>query len=81
MEMGSKKEVKAIEPKGEVYECPSCGYHDGFHISFRWDPEGKEGEIHLVCPNCHSRFRIGWWIPNPSKAEENRMSGLNIHSY
>ena len=66
MEMGSKKEVQSIEPQGEVYQCPSCGYQDGFHISFKWDQE-KDGEIYLICPNCHSRFRIGWKIKNPSQ--------------
>jgi len=66
MEMGSKKEVEVIETKGEVYECPSCGYQDGFHVSFKWDSGGSKAEIYLICPNCHSRFRIGWMIPNPS---------------
>jgi len=41
MEMGSKKEVQSIEPQGEVYRCPSCGYEDGFHISFKWDQDER----------------------------------------
>ena len=60
MEMGSKREVKQIEPKGDLYECPSCGYEDGFHVSIRWNHEASEGEVYLICPNCHSRFRVGW---------------------
>lgn len=60
MEMGAKKEVGRLARSGEVYVCPSCGYEDGFHVSFRFRDEGGEAEIYLICPNCHSRFRIGW---------------------
>ena len=62
MEMGSKTEIKPIEPKGEIYKCPACGYEDGFHVSFRWNQGGSEGEVYLICPSCHSRFRMGWTI-------------------
>jgi len=65
MEMGSKKEIGRIEPQGEIYKCPSCGYQDGFHVSFRWNQEVSEGEVYLICPNCHSRFRMGWMISIP----------------
>ena len=65
MEMGSKKEIVTIEPKGEIYKCPSCGYEDGFHLSFQWDQEGWNGEVYLICPNCHRRFRMGWQISMP----------------
>ena len=63
MEMGSKKEVNIIEPQGEVYQCPSCGYQDGFHISFKWNQDDSEGEIYLIC--------IGWKIKSPSQKEGN----------
>ncbi len=59
MVMGSKKKINTIKPQGELYKCPSCGYKDGFHVSFKWKKNGSNGEIFLICPNCHSRFRIG----------------------
>jgi len=74
MEMGSKKEVKHIEPKGEIYKCPSCGYEDGFHVSFRGNQEGSEGEVYLICPNCHSRFRTGWKITIPQTTGKGGLS-------
>jgi len=62
MVMGSKTKVKRIEPHGEIYKCPSCSYQDGFHVSFRWNQKTSEGEVYLICPNCHKRFRLGWKI-------------------
>ena len=62
MEMGSKKEGVPIERQGELYQCPSCGYTDGFHVSFRWNPKEDRAEVYLICPNCHGRFRMGWKI-------------------
>ena len=62
MEMGSNKEILRIEPQGEIYKCPSCGYQDGFHLSFRMSPGTSEGEVYLICPSCHSLFRMGWKI-------------------
>jgi len=81
MEMGSTQKVGIIETKGEVYQCPSCGYQDGFHTSFKWDQEGSHGEIYLICPNCHGRFRTGWRVPNPSKEEKSGMTWFDMHSY
>jgi predicted RNA-binding Zn-ribbon protein involved in translation (DUF1610 family) len=78
-EMGSKKEISTIELRGEVYQCPSCGYTDGFHVAFRWDAE--EGEIYLICPNCHSRFRTGWKVKHPLKEWKSGMSEFEIHSF
>ena len=62
MEMGTKEKIIRIEPKGEVFACPACDYKDGFHVSFSWIEETSEGDIFLICPNCHRRFRIGWKI-------------------
>ena len=62
MEMGSKKEIRKIEVQGEIYECPSCGYQDGFHVSFQFEQKTSRGEVYLICPSCHTRFRIGWKI-------------------
>lgn len=60
MEMGSKDTIAAIEPEGEIYRCPNCSYTDGFHVSFKVIPDTHKADIYLICPNCHSRFRISW---------------------
>ncbi len=62
MVMGSKKKVKGLKAQGELYKCPSCDYQDGFHVSFKWGKKSLDGEIFLICPNCQSRFRLGWNI-------------------
>lgn len=62
MEMGSKSEIAGIKPEGEVYRCPACGYTDGWHVSFKAGASGRDAEIILICPNCHSRFRVGWQV-------------------
>jgi len=62
MEMGSSQEIEVLEARGEIYACPSCGYTDGFHVSFRWNEGASEGEVYLICPSCHRRFRMGWQI-------------------
>jgi len=62
MVMGSKKGIKGLQAQGELHECPSCGYQDGFHVSFLWGKKSGKGEVYLICPNCHSRFRLGWNI-------------------
>jgi DNA-directed RNA polymerase subunit M/transcription elongation factor TFIIS len=68
MEMGSKKRINRLKAQGELYKCPSCGYEDGFHVSFQWRKRSLHGEIFLICPNCHSRFRLGWNISIPKTA-------------
>ena len=45
MEMGAEKEIERLEPKGEIYRCPSCGYEDGFHVSFRFGQKNAGGEV------------------------------------
>ena len=60
MEMGSRDKVQDIKPEGEIYTCPSCGYTDGFHVSFKVAGNTQKADIYLICPNCHSRFRISW---------------------
>jgi uncharacterized C2H2 Zn-finger protein len=62
MEMGAEKEIERLDPTGEVYRCPSCGYEDGFHVSFRFESKRAAGEVYLICPSCHKRFRPGWKI-------------------
>ena len=62
MVMGSSKEIGRIEPKGEIYVCPACGYTDGFHVSFLFKEENSDAEVYLICPKCHSRFKIGWKV-------------------
>lgn len=60
MEMGSRAKVEKIEPEGEIYTCLGCGYTDGFHVSFKVTDNTRKAEIYLICPNCHSRFRLSW---------------------
>ena len=79
MEMGSKKEVRHIEAKGEMYKCPSCGYEDGFHVSFSWNQEASEGEVYLICPNCHSRFRLGWKIEMSQRSDKRGLSPSDFY--
>jgi uncharacterized C2H2 Zn-finger protein len=62
MVMGSKKKIKGLKAQGELYMCPSCDYQDGFHVAFKWGKRSSDGEIFLICPNCRSRFRLGWNI-------------------
>jgi len=61
MEMGSNENIETIKPEGEIYQCPSCQYTDGFHISFKMNGAQK-AEIILICPNCHRRFQIGFKV-------------------
>jgi len=61
MPMGASK-VESIVPKGELYACPACGYKDGFHVSFKTSGSGGDAEICLICPECHKRFKLGWYI-------------------
>jgi transcription initiation factor IIE alpha subunit len=62
MEMGTDKNIETISPEGEIYICPACGYKDGFHVSFKMIPDAVKAEIYLICPNCHSRFKLGWQV-------------------
>lgn len=60
MTMGGKEEIWDVTPEDEFYKCPACGYSDGFHVAFKMAPNDTKGEIVLICPQCHKRFRIGW---------------------
>ena len=62
MEMGSEKEIERIQLPEELYRCPSCGYSDGFHVSFKKGKTDRKAEVYLICPQCHSRFRMGWKV-------------------
>jgi uncharacterized C2H2 Zn-finger protein len=62
MEMGTGEEISRIQPEGEIFACPACGYTDGFHVSFCLSEPASGGEIYLICPSCHRRFRIGWKV-------------------
>jgi hypothetical protein len=55
-----KATVMKIDRKEDMSVCPSCGYEDGFHVSFHTPDRSKTSEVILICPNCHKRFRIGW---------------------
>jgi hypothetical protein len=60
MVMGSNNNMGMIKPEGEIYTCPKCAYTDGFHVSFKVAESNRKAEIILICPNCHSRFQLGW---------------------
>jgi DNA-directed RNA polymerase subunit M/transcription elongation factor TFIIS len=62
MEMGTRNKVGTIKPEGEIYTCPTCGYTDGFHVSFNVIKTDRRAEIFLICPNCHNRFKLGWHV-------------------
>ena len=51
-------EARKVEVKDELHACPSCGYKDGFHVSFR--RQGGSLRIILICPQCSARFDIDW---------------------
>ncbi|MDX1775194.1 MAG: hypothetical protein R3297_01285 [Desulfobulbales bacterium] len=57
-----KDMIATIEPRGEIYTCPACGYTDGFHVSFKVHENNKDADICLICPNCHSRYELGWQV-------------------
>ncbi len=62
MSMGSKEGIEPIKPEGEIYTCPTCGYSDGFHVSFDIKQGADTGDVVLICPACHARFRLGWSV-------------------
>ena len=62
--MGKKTtdDITRIKREGDVRRCPTCGYNDGFHVSFQIEGSSKEGLVILICPNCHQRFQMGWKV-------------------
>ncbi|HUH78990.1 MAG TPA: hypothetical protein VLY83_03755 [Methanoregula sp.] len=65
-------EIRYLNVEGEFRVCPECGYTRGFHASFLDLSPGKDYPVKstkrvfrviLVCPDCGSRFDIGWKIP------------------
>ena len=67
--MNSKrnKEIQTIKPEGEISTCPVCGYGDGFHVSFQLAENYTDGQIILICPDCHNRFKLGWPVKLENK--------------
>ena len=62
MEMGASDKVGTIKPECEIYTCPTCGYTDGFHVSFKVAETKGKADMYLICPNCHSRFKLDWHV-------------------
>ena len=62
MEKKSSDDITALTPEGNIRRCPVCGYNDGFHVSFQFDDNSKQGSVILICPDCHSRFDMGWKV-------------------
>jgi len=51
-------DIEQVEVKDEFRTCPSCGYKDGFHVSFVPKETGKL-KLVLICPSCSARYDIG----------------------
>lgn len=62
MENELQDKIESISPEGEIRICPACGYRDGFHVSFLPPDNKGNSEIILICPRCHRRFRVGWYV-------------------
>jgi transposase-like protein len=52
-----ENEINVLEMEEEFRVCPSCGYEDGFHSSFK--KEGNTTKWLFICPSCHKVFDIG----------------------
>ncbi len=62
MELNADPPIQAIKAEGEISTCPTCGYRDGFHVSFQIAANRSDGHIILICPDCHHRFQLGWQV-------------------
>jgi len=60
MGKGNRKPVEKLPLKKEISNCPACDYKDGFHVSFNLEDNSRTGIIILICPQCSSRFSVGW---------------------
>ena len=59
--MAVPPEIQKSDPGDDFHRCPNCGYARGFHCSFLRVAEGSDRyRIVLVCPECGTRFDIGW---------------------
>jgi len=59
--MAVSPEIRKSDPGEDFHRCPNCGYSRGFHCSFARAAEGSARyRIILICPECGTRFDIGW---------------------
>jgi len=59
--MALSPEIRRSDPGDDFHRCPNCGYSRGFHCSFARAAEGSARyRIILICPECGTRFQIGW---------------------
>ncbi|MFH1861994.1 MAG: hypothetical protein ABH878_04195 [bacterium] len=65
--MSTSRKVQVLRIEDDFHRCPVCEYEDGFHVSFRRD-QGNRVPIILICPECHSRFDVGWEISLPAES-------------
>ena len=75
MNAKTNDEITSIKPEGSIRQCPVCEYNDGFHVSFQMADNMKEGEIILICPNCHQRFQMGWKVISWISEQPGRRGG------
>lgn len=60
--MGVLEQIEQINPEDGLSTCPSCGYIDGFHVSFKKAADPAGWEIILICPQCHRKYAAAWRI-------------------
>jgi hypothetical protein len=59
--MADPPEIRKGDPGDDFHRCLNCGYSRGFHCSFvRADGGSARHRIILICPECGTRFDIGW---------------------
>ena len=47
----------------EFRKCDVCGYDRGFHSSFV--KQDEKHRVILICPECGTRYDVGWMIELP----------------
>ena len=71
-------EIQTIRLEKELRICPHCGYERGFHTSFvnihaeKPEPFRCTQEVYrviLICPECGSRYDIGWKVAFPGQPD------------
>lgn len=56
--MPVSEQIKPVKVEGDFHRCPVCSYDKGFHTSLVRG--AKTARIVLICPECLSRFDVGW---------------------
>ncbi len=59
--MSVAEKIYTVALETEFRICSVCGYDLGFHVSFLVEKGGITRLI-LICPECGSRFDVGWRV-------------------